>query len=125
LAWRFAQVYPTVNCPLAKRYKPMRKLSLSAFICFVILAIGLWYLDVKADQSHTIKVTTDTPAYSDWRCGYRCDITGEEAFTLAANTTWHVERIRFGKDFMAIKVTNNSLAGWVINSEKIELASGI
>ncbi|WP_125784680.1 hypothetical protein [Pseudoalteromonas rubra] len=103
----------------------MKKLTLRALICFTIFAIGFWYIDVKSDQLHTLTVTTDTLAYSDWRCGYRCDVEGKVAYKLAANTTWHVQRIRFGKDYMAIKVVHNNLAGWVIKNDKTKLASNI
>lgn len=77
-----------------------------------ILIFGLIWLDIQNDKENILIVTKTSQAFDDWECGYKCT---EMKFQVFENERYNVERIRYGKDFMAIQVkSKNDIFGWVI-----------
>jgi len=78
----------------------------------IFLLIGL---DIQNDKENILIVKKTSQAFDDWECGYsgyRCTKT---KFKVFKNERYNVERIRYGKDFMAIQVkSKNDIFGWVI-----------
>jgi hypothetical protein len=96
------------------------KIVIPTIIISCIIVAVVWYADVAKDKKSTLFVSATTTAYNDWECGNITE-SCKETFKLSANTNHNVYRIRYGKDFMAIKVKNNNQAGWVIYGPSTKL----
>lgn len=88
-------------------------------ICFLI-ATAIWQTDVSKDKSHLVKVSAHTYVYQDWDCGY-LNGTCESVYQFNAESVLQVHRIRYGKDFMAVKVKTNNISGWVMLHDGAEI----
>jgi hypothetical protein len=84
--------------------------KLLVVILAVIVAFVGWYLwDIVKDRSKTIKVIRTIPLYKEWE-----PFTGQGTMSSAEpGEKLKVLRIRYGKDYMAIKVEKeNEAVGW-------------
>jgi hypothetical protein len=98
----------------------MKVISSIIIICLFI-TFGFFQLDVASDKRNQVKVITTATAYNDWQCGYEKTPNCRVLFTLAKDSLHSVQRIRYGKDFMAIKVFFNGFYDWVISGKEVEL----
>ncbi|MFT5083761.1 MAG: hypothetical protein ACI9Y1_001811 [Lentisphaeria bacterium] len=73
----------------------------------------MWQLDIAQDKTYKIVVSSTVKAYAEWECGDPPHKECEERFTLKAGTLHDVFRIKYGKDFMTVKVKNYGVCGWV------------
>lgn len=106
---------------LIKALSVNMKLSIAVAVAFVLALFSLWQADLASDKDKQIKVTENVvSAHNGWECGYSNRPDCSVVFELTANMVLDVHRIRYGKDFMAIKVKLNSIYGWVILGEGVE-----
>ena len=97
------------------------KLNIGILIVAIIVSVGIWQSDIANDQSKAIKISESVAAYNNWKCGYQSLVGCTKVFEVAPIQTFQVERIRYGKDFMAIKISQDGKTGWVIYGKGIEV----
>ena len=90
-------------------------------LVLVILALSGWFFwDVQSDKSKSIKITKALPLYDNWE-----PLNGQQSNSnVMPGENLKVVRIRYGKDYMAIKVEReNGSNGWVIyQGDAVELS---
>lgn len=82
-----------------------------------LLAWLAW--DIHLDRSKEVRILKTTALYESWE-----SLGGQEsASTVEPGENLKIERIRYGKDYMAIKVAkDNGLSGWLIySSDSVEV----
>ncbi|MGD0169770.1 MAG: hypothetical protein ABSE54_08610 [Smithella sp.] len=93
----------------------MKKVLITIFAAIIILSIGIGGMigyDIHQDQQNTIITSAPVPAYADWEPCPTKEM--KPIFTLSANTITNVKRIRYGKDYMALRVAGpKGEQGWV------------
>jgi hypothetical protein len=101
---------------------------ITIIIVAVIIAVSLriWIIDIYSDRQYMVATLQNVALYTDWKCGLRC---GEKnkAGEIPSGTRLKVLRIRYGKDYMAIRVEYNRNIGWLIYSSRdveLELKNG-
>lgn len=98
----------------------MMKIVISSIIIVSTILLGTIWFDIKQDKEHVLIVNKDSTVYDDWKCGYTCNA---QKFKVFEGQKYDVLRIRYGKDFMALKIeSKNGLLGWAILTENYELA---
>lgn len=97
------------------------KISIVTLILFSLLLFGAWQSDIAQDKKNRIKVVSKVSVYDQWECGDPLYKGCVELFSLEANTDHQVERIRYGKDYMAIKIQKNNLSGWVTYGKNVKI----
>lgn len=80
-------------------------------LSIVLLFMGAFYMDVWKDKRKRVKIVKPIPLFDDWKRSEKqqkiADASPGEMFKVA--------RIRYGKDYMAIKVQRDDKSnGWVI-----------
>lgn len=98
----------------------MKQIIVIVIVAFFI-TLGFWKADISKDQTNIVRVAGKVEAYNDWECGYSKRPDCEVVFELNENTEHRVRRIRFGKDFMAIKVKKQNKNGWIMLGKGIEI----
>jgi hypothetical protein len=95
------------------------KIKIIIFILAIIIFAPflLWIKDIQNDRQETVTTIDKTPLYSKWKCGFNCG-NNEIIDIIPSGKNIPVRRIRYGKDFMGIKVIYNNRTGWLIYSEK-------
>ncbi len=96
----------------------MRKLSILLTLVGAI-ALGWYFWDLRSDQSKSIKVLRSTPLYSEPET-----MSGTPSIGVVdPGEKLRVRRIRYGKNFMNVKVEKeNGITGWIIfQSDHVEL----
>lgn len=99
------------------------KLIIGVSVVIFLVALGVWRADVAEDRKNTLKITEKVLAYNDWGCGYQNQHTCSVAFDVKAGAVFDVQRIRYGKDFMAIQIYQNGLTGWVIFGKGVQVSA--
>lgn len=100
----------------------MRKYGI--LLGIVAFAISyLWLADILRDRENYLQVTSKVIVYSTWDCWRSEYGLCESVYELEPGKRYDVYRIRFGKDFMAIKVKPNGVTGWVVLDESIKLVA--
>jgi hypothetical protein len=97
------------------------KLGIGIFIVAILVVAGIWQVDIANDQRKAIKISENVAAYNEWECGYQSHVGCTEVFEVAPVKILQVERIRYGKDFMAVKISQGEKTGWVIYGKGIEV----
>lgn len=97
------------------------KLSIGILIVTIVVSVGIWQADIANDRSKAIKISERVTAYNDWECGYQSQVGCTNVFEVAPVQTLQVERIRYGKDFVAVKISQGEKTGWVISGKGIEV----
>ncbi|MNL29805.1 hypothetical protein D3C87_1515040 [compost metagenome] len=99
---------------------------LGKYLCVGVLLIcsgilGLFAWDIWEDRSQSVSIIQQTALYDDWEFGDRQKSIGK----VERGENLKVLRIRYGKDFMAIKVErNDGSVGWIIwSSNQVSLGS--
>lgn len=100
------------------------KLIIGVAIVVFLVSFGVWKVDIANDRTKNVKITETVLAYNDWECGYQNMPNCSVIFEVMANTTHDVQRIRYGKDFMAIKIHLNGLLGWVFYGKGVKVNAG-
>jgi len=76
--------------------------------------------DIFRDRQHTVLTDGSVPAYTDWQPYPTKEM--KPIFMLPPKTSSKVKRIRYGKDYMAIKVeSQNSQVGWIFSGQPFKL----
>lgn len=102
---------------LHKLKKTSKILSVLLLLAFLFLVYFYWS-DVSSDRRHSIKILKQTPIHDGWELGLREPNIG----FVEAGDVFPVLRIRYGKDFRAIKIKlKDGSTSWVIESENILL----
>ncbi|MEA3491968.1 MAG: hypothetical protein U9R27_08735 [Campylobacterota bacterium] len=96
----------------------MKKVIIAISLTAILIFCLVW-LDIQNDKENILIVKKTSYAFDDWECGYRCTQT---KFKVFEDERYNVERIRYGKDFMAIQIkSKNDILGWVILDESYEV----
>jgi len=76
-------------------------------------------VDVARDRGSTVSITGNVPFYAEWDPGPR----GQSAIgEIGPSTSAKVLRVRYGKDFQAIKLrTDAGQTGWVFSGANVHL----
>ncbi|GAA4903150.1 hypothetical protein GCM10023333_41640 [Ferrimonas pelagia] len=77
--------------------------------------------DVVSDRKHVVAVEVDTAMYESFSC---IDATGglcAAVREIPPGDGYKVLRIRYGKDYMAIKVQADLTSGWILNEQGVAL----
>ena len=99
------------------------KSSIGVAVTVFLIALGVWLADITEDQSKSVKVTESVAAYDDWECGYQHTLDCKVVFKTEVNQSYSVQRIRYGKDFMAIKVTQAGISGWIYVDKGVQVSA--
>jgi hypothetical protein len=87
----------------------MLKKLLNVTLAVIVVAVGWFLWDIVKDRNKTINILKVIPLYKEWE-----PLNGQEVVSSAEpGEKLKVLRIRYGKDYMAIKVgKENGLIGW-------------
>ncbi|MDK2594020.1 hypothetical protein [Pseudoalteromonas obscura] len=98
-------------------------LNISVAIVIALAIVGAWCVEISHDQAHSVKFTETIRAYNDWECAYQnqygCSVVLEDA----AGTEHNVRRRQYSKDFMAVKVEQAGISGWVFAGNGVHVSS--
>ncbi|MFT6635924.1 hypothetical protein [Alcanivorax sp.] len=97
------------------------KLSIGLVIASALVVLGLWFIDIASDQENAVEITAPVSAYTEWECGYPDQLDCSVVFEAYVGEKYDVRRIRYGKDFMAIKIQQGDLSGWVFSGEGVRV----
>lgn len=96
----------------------MKKILIGIIIALTLLYLAIW-LDIKQDKKNILIVKETSDVFSDWECGFKCN---DSIFRVFEGEEYNVQRIRCGKDFIALKIkSKNGLFGWVILDERYKV----
>ncbi|WP_372872861.1 hypothetical protein [Shewanella sp.] len=99
------------------------KSSICVAATVFLIVLGIWLADLLDDQSKSVKMTESVAAYSDWECGYQHMLDCKVVFETKVNKSYPVQRIRYGKDFMAIKVSQAGISGWISAGKGVQVSA--
>ena len=98
---------------LVVRHK-QTKMKFKIFIAalFILVPVLVWIGDVNNDQKHKIEIEQSIGLYnSPEEAAY----SGSPIDTVEKNEKVKVKRIKYGKDYMAVKIEkSNGSVGWVV-----------
>ncbi|WP_211227204.1 hypothetical protein [Saccharospirillum impatiens] len=94
------------------------KLTIGVFFFFTLVVLGVWGMDIATDRAKVVEITTPVSAYPDWECGYSNQSGCSVVFKTRTDAKYGVHRIRYGKDFIAIKIQQHGLSGWVFFAKR-------
>ncbi|RUO35092.1 hypothetical protein [Aliidiomarina soli] len=97
------------------------KISIGLVFVFLSVVVGVWLMDIGTDRTKVVEITAPVPAYTDWECGYANKSGCSVVFEVEADAKYDVQRIRYGKDFMAIKIQEGGSSGWIIYGEAVQV----
>ncbi len=78
-------------------------------------------MDVASDRENGVEITAPVPAYTNWKCGYSDQSECSVVFEVEVDARYDVRRIRYGKGFMAIKIQQGALNGWVFSGTGVRV----
>ena len=91
------------------------KKNLIGLLVIVVLVAGPIAFDMYKDRQNSIVIKGPVSVYDNWE-PYPKD--QKEKFILTVGDAVTVKRIRYGKDYMAIRVeTHDGKSGWVVPDE--------
>ncbi len=97
-------------------------LSVAVFAAVIAGVIGY---DIYSDRSYSVEILAPTPLLAEAHPQNYGETQNRVLATLAPGSRIIVLRIRYGKDFMAIRVrTDSDLDGWIIFGPTIEITNG-
>ena len=101
----------------------MRRLVACFALAMLALVAGaLWIGDLAGDQNYTVAVVSPASLYSLPPTDYPS--SNPVVQTLSPGVPLRVLRVRYGKDFEALKVeTPSGEVGWVIGGEGVTVTS--
>ena len=97
------------------------KLSIGVITIAFFLVTCTWLLDVANDRNKEVKVTESVSAYNDWECGYQNHNGCSVVFEIKPVAIFEVRRIRYGKDFMAVKIVQAGSSGWIFLGKGVQV----
>ncbi|WP_258405867.1 hypothetical protein [Shewanella sp. FJAT-51649] len=106
-----------------KMLSVIMKSSIGGAVIVFLVALGIWLSDIAEDRSMSVKVTESVAAYDDWECGNQYQLDCKVVFEAVINQSYSVQRIRYGKDFMAIKVTQAGISGWIYAGKGVQVSA--
>lgn len=87
----------------------MKVILVSIIIILILIYTIIWF-DTQQDKKNILIVKETSDVFSDWECGSNCN---ETIFKVFEGEEYNVQRIRCGKDFMALKIeSKNGLFSW-------------
>lgn len=93
-------------------------LIISALLLAVVVSL-LVYNDILKDQRHKIEIIDKTPVYANWEPYPRNE---QPLFSVTTTDIVRVKRIRYGKDYMTIKIeTEKGQSGWVFYGPTVRI----
>lgn len=96
------------------------KVGIVVVALVAVTAAVLVAVDVLQDRRTTVSITGRVPFYADWDLGPRHQVPVGE---IGPSKSIKVLRVRYGKDFEAIKVpTGEGQTGWVFSGANVHLA---
>ncbi|HEY9193697.1 MAG TPA: SH3 domain-containing protein [Methyloversatilis sp.] len=99
-----------------------RRIACFVLAMLALVAGALWIGDLAGDQKYTVAVVSPAPLYALPPTDY--PNSNPVVKTLSAGVPLRVLRVRYGKDFEALKVeTPNGEVGWVSGGEGVTVAS--
>ena len=96
-------------------------MKVKIFIAAVLISLPAlaWFGDIMNDRAHEI-IIKDTVAL--YKTPEEASYNGTPFEAAEKNEKVNVKRIRYGKDFMTIKIEKqNGIIGWVINDGNIKV----
>lgn len=100
----------------------MARNSAIALVMLVLLGACVWGLDILKDRKFVVAVKAPATLYS--LPPHEYPKTNPAVTTLSVGQPLQVLRVRYGKDFEALKVeTANGQVGWVIGGEGVSVLS--
>lgn len=97
------------------------KMKLIGTLVVVTITLFGWLIwDIQSDRSKSIRIIKEVPLYDEWE-----PLNGQKSSSMIApGENLKVNRIRYGKDYMAIKIERESgKSGWVFyQDDAIELS---
>ena len=94
-----------------------KTLIISTILLAVI--VGLLTYDILKDQRHKIEIIDKTPVYANWEPYPKNE---QPLFSVTPENVVRVKRIRYGKDYMAIKIeTEKGQRGWVFYGSTVHV----
>ena len=100
------------------------KLSIGVVFIITLVILGVWQADIANDKEKKVKITKPVLAYDNWECGYQNQPNCKVVFEVVTESEYDVQRIRYGKDFMAIKIMQKGLRGWVFSDKEVQIVAG-
>ncbi|MBU2983992.1 hypothetical protein KO528_01395 [Saccharophagus degradans] len=97
------------------------KLSIGIILIGLLLIVGIWLLDIANDRNKEVKIAEGVEAFNDWVCGYQNQSGCDVVFEVSPNSTFKVKRIRYGKDFTAVKISQDGSSGWVFSGKGVHV----
>ncbi|MFO6423574.1 hypothetical protein [Motilimonas sp. KMU-193] len=97
------------------------KLSIGVIFIGLLFVVGIWLLDIANDRGKEVKILESVEAFNDWECGYQNQSGCNVVFEVNPNSTFKVKRIRYGKDFMAVKISQDGSSGWVLSGKSVHV----
>lgn len=99
--------------------KVLRNIFLGIVAAIVLLGSGLYVWDLVDDRRYEIKILREVPIYPEWE-----PLNGQEVIgAVRPGEQVKVLRIRYGKDYRAIRVQReNDSTGWLIPVDQVELS---
>jgi len=97
------------------------KLTIGVFLVLTLVVLGIWGMDIATDRAKVVEVTAPVSAYPNWECGYSNQSGCSVVFETRADAKYGVQRIRYGKDFMAIEIQQNGISGWVFSGKEVRV----
>jgi hypothetical protein len=98
------------------------KVLIAAVFSVVVLVALLWGGDIIGDRQYKVEVVDSVPLYSLAPTDYPA--LNPVILTLPVGHHLRVLRVRYGKDFEALKVeTEDGKVGWVIGGKGIRVTS--
>lgn len=95
-------------------------LSVLVIAILLIGAGGFLGYDIFQDRQHVVVTKESVPANSDWEPYPSREM--KPVFVLQSNTRAKVNRIRYGKDYMALKVeTSGGEIGWTFHGDSFRV----
>ena len=87
---------------------------ISVVAILLIMIGGLVGYDIYKDRQNIVVTEESVPAYADWE-PYPTKLQ-KPVFTLPPQAILNVKRIRYGKDYMAVRVeTQEGQSGWIFS----------
>jgi len=97
-------------------------LIMSVILVLVLISITWFYIDVQRDKKKKVKIVKPLPVFNGWKRSKE----QQKIADVEHGENLKVARIRYGKDYMAIKIQREDKSnGWLIYQRgSIELAEG-
>jgi hypothetical protein len=97
------------------------KLSISIIIVAALVVVSIWLVDIANDKNKSVKITETVSSYNSWECGYQNQVGCSIVFEVKPDSVLDVQRIRYGKAYMAVKINQTGLSGWVFSSKGVQV----